>query len=210
MSISFPRTDVLTLVGFAPPFNFDLTPQQETSRLADGTSIGKDLGPALWFGTYTTDELYNDVLVDYQAVLNSLDGVINPFEAWDIRRPWPRAHKDGSASNGLLASVNANNKAVSLSGVNAAQVVSRGDYLSFNYTGGRALHQVMETVTANGSGVTPQFEVRPHLRAGWALSAAVNVKAPRGLFTLTPKSVAPTQTRGKSGRIAFQIEQYLA
>lgn len=210
MSITFPRTDMLSLVGFEAPFNFDLDPQQETSRLADGTSIGKDLGPALWFGSYTTEELYNDVLVDYQAVLNSLDGVVNPFEAWDIRRPWPRAYKDGSAHDGVLASVNANNKALTLSGLNAGQVVSRGDYLSFTYTGGRALHQVMETVTANGAGLSPQFEVRPHLRAGWSLSAAVSLKAPRGLFTLAPKSVVSTQTRGKYGRLTFKIEQYLA
>lgn len=210
MSISFPRTDVLTLVGFAPPYNFDLVSQQEISRLAIGTTIGKDLGPALWFASYTTDELYNDVLVDYQAVLNSLDGIINLFEAWDIRRPWPRAHKDGSAHDGVLASVNANNKALSLSGLNAGQVVSRGDYLSFGYTGGRALHQAMETVTANGSGITAQFEVRPHLRAGWTLSTAVNLKAPRGIFTLMPKSVVATQTRGKFGRLAFQIGQALA
>lgn len=210
MAIVFPRSDILTLVGFEPPFTFEPVAQQELSRLASGTSIGKDLGPALWFGSYTTEELHNDDMVDYQAVLASLDGVINVFEGWDLRRPAPRLYPGGTGANdGVLASVNANNKALSLSGLNDGQVISRGDYLSFDYSGGRALHQAMETVTANGAGVTAQFEVRPHLRAGWTLSTVVTLKAPRGLFTLMPDSLTPTQTRGKFGRLTFKTGQYL-
>lgn len=211
MAITFPRSDILALVGFEPPFTFEPVSQQELSRLAIGTTIGKDLGPALWFGSYTTEELHNDDMVDYQAVLASLDGIVNTFEGWDLRRPAPRLYPGGAGANdGVLASVNANNKALSLSGLNAGQVISRGDYLSFDYTGGRALHQAMETVTANGSGITAQFEVRPHLRAGSTLSTAVNLKAPRGIFTLMPGSVTPTQTRGKFGRLTFKTGQYLA
>ncbi len=210
MSISFPRSDILTLVGFEQPMSFEPVSQQEQSRLSIGTTIGKDLGPALWFATYTTEELHNDVMVDYQAVLASLDGIVNPFEAWDLRRPAPRLYPGGAGANdGVLASVNANSKALTLSGLSAGQVISRGDYLSFDYSGGRALHQVMETVTASGGGVSPEFEVRPHLRAGWSLSTAVNVKAPRGIFILAPGSVTPTQTRGKFGRLTFKAVQAL-
>ncbi|MEY9358947.1 hypothetical protein ABH994_001668 [Bradyrhizobium yuanmingense] len=210
MAISFPRSDILTLVGFEPPFTFEPVSQQEQSRLSIGTTIGKDLGPALWFASYTTEELHNDVMVDYQAVLASLDGIVNSFEAWDLRRPAPRLYPGGvGANDGVLAAVNANNKALALTGLVAGQVISRGDYLSFDYSGGRALHQAMETVTANGSGVTAQFEVRPHLRAGWTLSIAVNLKAPRGIFTLLPSSVTPTQTRGKFGRLSFKAAQVL-
>ncbi|MBR0962257.1 hypothetical protein [Bradyrhizobium japonicum] len=210
MAITFPRSDILTLVGFEQPFTFEPVSQQEQSRLASGVTIGKDLGPALWFGSYTTEELHNDDMVDYQAVLASLDGIINPFEGWDLRRPAPRLYPGGvGANDGVLASVNANNKALALSGLVVGQVISRGDYLSFDYTGGRALHQAMETVTANGAGVTAQFEVRPHLRAGWTLSTAVNLTAPRGIFTLMPGSLTPTQTRGKFGRLSFKTGQYL-
>lgn len=209
MAIAYPRSDILTLVGFELPFVFFAPARQELSQLADGRSIGKDLGPSLWSGTFTTEEIDNDTAVDYQAVLASLDGVINPFEAWDLRRPAPLLYKDGSAGDGVLHSVNANNKALSLSGLHAAQTVSRGDYLSFTYGDNRALHQAMETVTANGAGLTAEFEVRPFIRPGWALSAAVNLKAPRGLFTLTPNSVVPTQTRGTHCRVSFQVQQYL-
>jgi hypothetical protein len=212
MAITFPRSDILTLVGFTAPLTFEPVWRQELSRLAGGTVPGKDFGPALWFGTYTTEELANHDMVDYQAVLASLDGVINTFEAWDLRRPAPRQYPGGTAAaNGVLASVNANNKALALSGLNAGQIISRGDYLSFTYGTNRALHQVMETVAANGSGTTAQFEVRPHLRPGWTLSPAitVNLKAPRGIFTLMPGTVVPRQVRGTFGTLTFQVGQYL-
>jgi hypothetical protein len=67
----------------------------------------------------------------------------------------------------------------------------------------------METVTAGGGGVSPEFEVRPHLRAGWTISTAVNLKAPRGMFVLVPGSLVPTQTRGKFGRLTFKTGQFL-
>jgi hypothetical protein len=217
MAITFPRTDILNAVmsdgkpvGFTPPFKFDPMSRQENSRLSDGRTLSKDFGPALWFATYTTAELLNDDAVDYAAMLDSLDGAINTFEAWDLRRPTPRRYTDGSAGDGVLNSVNANNKALSLSGLHAAQIVSRGDYLSFTYGSNRALHRVSETVTANGSGLTTEFEVRPHLRPGWALSSAVSVKTPKGIFTLLPGSVVTTQTRGGFGVVSFQIGQYLA
>jgi hypothetical protein len=216
MTVSFPRIDVLTAVGFSPPYSFEPLLRQELGiRQANGVSIGVDFGSALWAAAYTTEELRNDDALDYQALLASLNGVVHPFEAWDLRRPAPRLYPGGTAAaNGVLHSVNANNKALSLSGLNAGQVVSRGDYLSFDYHGevdgdSRALHQLVETIAANGAGLTAEFEVRPHLREGWSLGAAVNLKAPRGIFTMLPGSIVPKQTRGSFGVISFSAIQFL-
>jgi hypothetical protein len=211
MAISFPRSDILTAVGFAPPFMFEPMSRQELSRLASGASIGKDLGPELWFGTFTTEELRNDDALDFAAMLGSLDGVINTFEAWDLRRPTPRRHTDGSGNDAILVGVNANNKALSLRGLVEGQIISRGDYLSFDYGDNRALHRAMETVTADELGRSGEVEVRPHLRPGWTVDpeTEVNLKAPRGIFTLMPGLKVPTQTRGTFGTVSFQIVQYL-
>lgn len=210
MAITYPRSDILTLTGFVPPFTFDMAPRQELSRLAGGSTIGKDFGPALWAATYTTEDLRNDVMLDYQAVLASLDGVIRTFEAWDLRRPAPRLHPGGvGANDGTLHSVAASQRALSLAGLNAGQTISRGDYLSFTYGTNRALHQAMETVVANSNGITTEFEVRPFIRPGFALDAAVSLKAPRGLFTLLPGTVEPRQATGKHGSLTFQAGQYL-
>jgi hypothetical protein len=209
MSISFPRTTILSATDFADQ-TFQLMSRQELSRQVSGRTIGKDLGPALWMATYTTKPMQNDDALAYEAALDSLDGVVQTFEAYDLRRPYPRSDPTGATyNNGVLASVNANNKALALSGLVAGQVVSVGDYLSFTYGSSRALHRVAEGVTANGSGVTAQFEVRPHIRSGYSVSAAVTLKTPRGVFMLVPGSMSVKANGGMYSVVSFQAVQAL-
>lgn len=211
MSISFPLTTVLSATSFADQ-NFQLISRQELSRQANGRTIGKDLGSAIWVASYATIPMSNDDALAYEALLDSLDGVVQTFEAYDLRRIYPRSDPAGASyNNGALLSVNANNKALALSGLIAGQVVSAGDYLSFTYGSSRALHKVAESVTANGSGVTAEFEVRPHLRTGWTLSPSTTVllKAPRGIFALMPGSVSSKPNGPLHSVISFQAVQYL-
>ena len=207
MTVSFPRTDILS-VAFQDQ-TFQLQFRQEFSRTAYGTTLGKDLGPALWSPSYTTVPMYADDALGYEAKLNSLDGVIQQFEAGDLRRPYPKAYPSGTCHDGTLLSVSANNKAMALSGLAAGQVVSAGDYLSFDYGASRALHQAVETVTANGSGVTAEFEVRPHIRPGFTLSPAmaVKLKNPRGIFCLVPGSVESRVQNALFTVVSFQAIQ---
>lgn len=210
MSISFPRTDILTPFLFASQ-SLRLSSRQEFSRLASGITIGKDLGPALWLADYTTVALPNDDALTLEAKLNSLDGLIGTFEAGDIRRPYPKSHPDGVfGDTGVLHSVNANNKAISIGSLDAGMVLSVGDYLSFDYAGARALHQVVEAVVASGAGLTSEFEVRPHLRAGWTVGAAIKLKQPKGVFTLLPDSISSATVGPMDSTISFKAVQYLA
>ncbi|WP_420132603.1 hypothetical protein [Rhodopseudomonas sp.] len=206
MTISFPRVDLLANVGFTGD-PLVLVSRQEMSRTADGISIGKDLGSAIWLASFVTEPLRNAVALELEADLDTLDGVINPFEAYDLRRPVPRLYPDGSANDGVLSAVNANNKAIALTGLKAGQIISKGDYLSFDFDGRRALHRVSERVVANGAGATTQFEVRPHLRPGWELGTAVNLREPRGVFNLAPGSVKPKTYNGTQTVISFQAVQ---
>lgn len=209
MTISFPLTTLLSATDFQDQ-TFQPVSRQELSRQANGRTIGKDFGSAIWLANYTTKPIFNDDALAYEAALDSLDGVVQTFEAYDLRRPYPRVYLTGAGANdGVLASVNANNKALALSGLVAGQIVSAGDYLSFVYGSSRALHRVVETVTANGSGVTAQFEVRPHVRAGYSISAAVTLKSPRGVFMLMPGSVVPKASGGQHTVISFQAVQAL-
>lgn len=209
MSISFPRTDILTPFLFASQ-SLRLASRQEFSRLASGITIGKDFGPALWMADYTTVALPNDDALTLEAKLNSLDGVIGTFEAGDIRRPYPKARPDGAfGDTGVIASVNSNGKALSLSGLDAAMALSVGDYLSFDYGGARALHQVVEAVVASGLGATAEFEVRPHLRSGWSLGTAVKLKQPKGVFVLLPDSITSATVGPMDSTISFKAMQFL-
>jgi hypothetical protein len=209
MSITYPRTDVLD-VDIADQTISLVSRQEFGSRQANGTTYGKDFGSALWTVSFTTGPIPNDDALAYEALLNSLDGVIGSFEAYDMRRAYPRLYPTGTGANdGVLASVNANNKAISLSGLAVGQVVSVGDYLSFTYGTSRALHQAVETVTADGSGVTGEFEVRPHLRPGWTLSptTAVTLKNPSGVFSLVPGSVNSRASGALHTVVSFQAVQ---
>jgi hypothetical protein len=211
MSISFPLTTLFDVAQIADQ-SFQLQSRQELSRMASGITIAKDLGSALWSATFTTGQMSNDDALTLEAKLNSLDGSVQLFEAFDLRRTNPKAYPDGTgANNGTLLSVNANNKALALSGLAAGQVISAGDYLSFDYGSSRALHQVVEAVTANGSGVTTQFEVRPHIRTGWTTSPSttVKLKSPRGQFVLLPNSVSSRSSGALHTIVSFQAIQFL-
>jgi hypothetical protein len=207
MTLSFVTLSALSQVS---TISFKPMSRQELSRQRNARSIGKDFGSAVWMAIYGTDEIPNYDAVGIEAEFDTLDGVIFPFEAWDVRRPWPLRYRDGSANDGVLHSVNANNKALALSGLLAGQVISIGDYLSFDYGDNRALHRVSQTVTADGDGLTAQFEVRPHLRPGWELETAVNLKAPRGLFNLVPGSFDPKSAGSFHSIISFQAAQYIS
>jgi hypothetical protein len=153
--------------------------------------------------------LFRDALA-FEAALNSLDGVVNIFEAGDLRARFPRSNPTGTfTDSGTLNSVNANNKALSLTGLPSGLVLSPGDYLSFSYGTSRALHQVVEGATANLAGLTPEFEVRPHIRPGFTTGSAVKLKNPNGQFTLIPNSVSSSLNTKNTSVITFKAIQYL-
>lgn len=209
MSLTFPLTTLFDIAQIGDQ-TFQLQSRQELSRMASGITIAKDLGSALWAATFTTAQMANDDALTLEAKLNALDGSIQLFEAYDLRRPYPKSVPSGSfTDSGLLNSVNANNKALSLKSLPASFVLTPGDYLAFDYGSSRALHQIVEGVTANGSGLTTEFEVRPHIRSGYALNSAVKLKNPRGQFVMLPNSVASKSSGALHTIISFQAVQFL-
>lgn len=209
MAISFPLTTLFDVAQIADQ-SFQLTSRQEIGRTAVGVTIAKDFGSALWLASYTTGQMYNDDALTLEAKLNALDGSIQLFEAFDLRRLYPKSVPSGSfTDSGQLNSVNANNKALSLKSLPAGFVLTPGDYLAFDYGSSRALHQIVEGVTANGSGLTTEFEVRPHIRSGYTLNSAVTLKNPRGQFVLLPGSVSSKSSGALHTIVSFQAVQFL-
>lgn len=205
--ISFPRTDLFG-VGYSDQ-DFDLPDRQELGgRRPNGEAYGVDYGSALWMASWTTEPLLNARAVAFETDLKTLRGVVHTFEAIDLRRPAPLT---GAANDGVLASVGSDNKSLSLSGLAAGQTLSKGDYLSFDYGVNRALHRLEEDVVANGSGITAVFPVQPFLRPGWTVGAAVNLRAPRGVFKLLPgtDAVQRRMTMGKFTTVSFRAVQHL-
>lgn len=151
----------------------------ETTQLADGTVIKASLGAALWRGTVKLAPAYSTDAVAVEAYLSLLQRPGATFFVFDPRRIGPKADPDGTALASAapqIASINANNRDIALSGLPAGFVISPGDMLSFAYGSSPtryALHRVVVGATANGSGTTGQFEVSPMIRTG--ASAGTNV-----------------------------------
>lgn len=185
---------------------FQLVARQETSRTAGGTTYGKDLGPALWNAEYTTAPLDADTALAFESSLNALDGVIGTFDAYDLRRPYPRDYKDGAfTDSGAVASVSGTKLA--LKSLPANFVLKAGDYLSLEVAGERVLHQLVEDVTADGSGATAQFAVRPAPWPGTVADIAVTLKKPACRMALMPQSITTKIQNGIYTVISFKAGQ---
>lgn len=212
MAITYPRTDIMTAAKFGDPNDFMPVSRQELSRQASGATTAKDLGSAIWFASYTTTPMQTADAVTFEAILNSLDGAIHPFTLYDNRRPYPLAHSAGDFDDDAeIKSVGSNGRSIALENLPEGFTLSVGDYLAFDYGSNpthRALHQVMEQAVADSSGDTPEFEIRPHLRAGAAAGDDVILKKPSGLFVLIPGSIAWPRRGPPLTAISFKAVQY--
>jgi hypothetical protein len=210
VAIVFPRTDVMGFCGYTPEATpLRLLSRQDLSFEASGVSHGKDYGPGLWLGDFVTEGLSHRRATEFQAIMHSLDGVIGSFEACDLRKPYPAAYPTGAFDDAATLAAVAG-RAMRLDDLAPGFVLTTGDYLSFDYGDDdelRALHQVMETVTADGGGLTPLFEVRPAIRPGYTIGAAITLKNPMGIFRLMPDSVVPRMMSATQTQIAFKAVQ---
>lgn len=209
MAITYPRTDLFTGRGFNQLI-FNTLSRQELSRTAGGVTLGKDLGPALWVAEWISVPEDQVDVVELEAKLRSLDGVIGAFTAYDRRRPYPKAYPSGAfTDSGKIAGVQSP-KALTLKGLPAGFVISVGDYFMFDYgssPSNRALHQASEAVTADGAGNTPSFEVRPQLR-GAVVDLDVKFKLASAVFHLQ-EPFAPQVQQIVLGQVSIKAMQVI-
>lgn len=121
-----------------------------------------------------------------------------------------RRYEAFDGTNAQIDSLPANNKSLTLKGLPAGYQGSRGDMLSFDYATNpvrTALHRVAEPFVANGSGVTPAFEVRPHIRAGAAINLTVSVVKPKVKMMMIPDSLSEGNDTEKTTMLSFQARQ---
>lgn len=216
MAISFPLAvadlaDILP-VGFV---SFELGEQQELSGLGGGELLAADLGPRLWQAQVRTPQLSHDAVRRLKARFLSLDGALNAFELYDTRGKFPQGDPGGTilgASTPSIDTLDANNKAMKVDGLPAGYALRYGDFISFLYASGakRALHMIVEDATADGSGLTPLFEVRPHIRPGATTSTAVLLVKATGRFKLMPGTLATQSVDLTTSQLSFTARQTLA
>lgn len=208
MSLTAPF-DILT--GF-PGYTTAFSPlyRQEQSRTQAGVTYVKDYDDPLWTLSAQSRSLSINELDFWRARLAALESGLQTFLGYSMSRTWPIKYPRGSWPTGVgfsgtsatLASINTARTAISLNGLPAGYTASVGDYLAI----GTDLHQVMETATASGTGLTPAFEVRPRIWPAVVVGSApsVSVKKPACLMTIDPGSISsPADPATGRGVISF-------
>lgn len=210
MSVTLPLTTLFS-DHVLKTAQFKLMSRGEFSRQEGGRLISVSRHPAVWLATFTSTALSYDDAVDLEALLSTLDGSVHAFEAHDTRRPYPKNYPTGSFSDtGIINSINVNNKAMTISGLPANFVITRGDKLSFAHVaGGLSLHYAVESVTADGAGLTPEFEVRPHIPSSTTTSTPVVFKKPPCYMLVIPDTVEYSEGASTLGVVTFEAVQMI-
>lgn len=216
MTISFPLA-LANLADLLPVERVDWNElrQETASAIGTGEFLTADRGPVLWQADVSSVPIYHAAAEQLRARIRALDGSGQNFYLYNPVAKYPQADPDGSilgASSVVIATINANRKALTLSGLPAAYVITIGDYLAVTYdTSRRALLQAVESVTANGSGVTSEFEVRPHIRAGITTTLAVTLTNPAAKVKIVPGTIAVERAEDATmSRVRFTARQTLA
>jgi hypothetical protein len=161
MTIAFPRE--LFGVRYTQAV-FELSYNMALNRNGAGMIEAVELGDAIWQATFTTEPLTWSQRAALSAWAASLRGGLQTFLGYDPFRQWPAAYRtkaavlaltragggafDGTATLSAIATNNA-----TLGGLPAGYQASVGDMVSLPRPNKqRSLHNLVEAVTANGSG----------------------------------------------------------
>ena len=154
-----------------------------TSRLANGQTIPFGLGEPYWRGRVQLSPHYHAQHAATEVDLMRLERPGQTFLVYDARFNGPQADPGGvilGAANPVIHTLNANNQSLRVSGLPAGYVLTKGDWIGWQSANPLRywLHRVATTVTASGAGLTPLFDVEPHIRPGALTGMAVDLIQP--------------------------------
>lgn len=197
MTLSSPRTTAqfFDALKFSFPQPMWLRQTSDVIETEDSRKLISMAGTPQWRFSATVQENVHAVALEYQTIIESVYYPGLAIRAYDFRRPYPKMDPTGSiigANNVQINSKGVNNSSVSLKGLTTGgYVLSVGDYFEVTSSGNTFLFRIVEGRTANGSGVTTEFEVIPDLPAILAVNDVVNLKKPCARFIITPGSYNP-------------------
>lgn len=198
MAFSFPLSvaafaDKLRVASMAPWRIVDFV---ETSGTARGEAIVSHVAWPRWRTEITLVPAPLGVAVGLQALFEAI-GPSGTFYLYDHALPGPQADLDGAilgAATPTLHTIGGDNRSVRITGLPAGYVLTAGDKIAVSYGSSpvrRLLVRVCEDATANGSGLTPSFEVRPALRPGITTGIGAGLIKPAARMMIEPGSLGP-------------------
>lgn len=191
---------------------FDLADKRGTTGLGSGEIQDYEIAPRLWTGTVTVGANRTHTIRQVAAKVRRLQGVGATFLVSDQSALTPYSGDALGGSTPTVHTLDSNNRDLRVQGLPAGYTLQLGDLLTIVQSNHLALHQVMTgTVTADGTGLTPLFEVTPHIRPGAAVGDAVKLAPAYCKAMIVPSSVKPAQHNpGKvSGGVQFDFVQVL-
>ena len=197
MTIAFPlaRTAFADLLPIAS-FKWHLPPLVESSGTALGQVITNEIAPRRWRAEAEIGRMKHAEAAEILALFDAI-GPNGTFYLHNPAQPGPRDDPKGvvlGASSVTIDTIGGDNKSLRLAGLPAGYTLKRGDLLHFDYASNptrRALHRMVENATANASGVTGSFEIRPFVRAGTTTGLAVTLIKPAAKMIVEPGSFDP-------------------
>lgn len=186
----------------------------ELSGLGSGDVLAAQLAPARWVAKVTLATMYHGEAAQAQALIETLDPTAS-FFLYAPQLPYPQSDPDGSilgAAELTIQTVGGNNRSLRVEGFPAGYTLTVGDFLAFDYGSSpvrRAFHRICETVSASGGiGLTPLFEVRPHLRPGVTTGPVVTIIKPAAKVFIVPESFSPGTARAVvTEGMSFEVMQ---
>lgn len=201
MALSFPYAlDFLSNCLTAERIPLTLQRNDELSGGGDGRFWAAQMSRPLWsasFEVYSTTPAHAR---EINAKVYGLDGSQKTFLWCDHYYTGPTEGATGLGSV-TMSGIAADRGRIAFSGLPAGFTLRTGDYLSIAYSTDRVYFGTMcEDATANGSGVTPSRDVRPHIPLGISTGATVELVRPYFKAIIPPGGFTPfANFRGRWG-----------
>lgn len=198
MAITYPYS----LAAFADLLRYssvvwDIKRNDLISGQGSGRIWQAEMARPLWMAVMELPLMYSAEAKSIAALIRKLHGSQEMFFISDPLSPFPASDPTGSllgSASVSVASIGSDNASIALKGLPSGYKLTIGDKLeaSFGSSPTRyAFLEVSETVVANGSGVTPEFGVFPHIPVGLVANIAVKLKKPACLMKMMPQSHRP-------------------
>lgn len=203
MSLSFPyATTVLADVLRIKSCVWDVQRNDEVDGTADGRVWQAALAGPLWTADITLTDYCFAEMEQIAALIRRLDGAAESFYLYNPARQYPQADPDGSklgANSVTIKSLGLDGTALALQGLPANYVITLADKAHSDFGDNptrRYFFEASETVAANASGVTAEFQVFPDVPAGVGVGDAVTLIKPAAKMFIMPQSFNPGTMAG--------------
>lgn len=174
----------------------------ETSGVANGQILSRELAPSIWRGTVTLGALTTDEMADIMPLIDLAQRTGASFLACDRYRAFPALDPTGNvlaASAVWVDAVSANRRELILAGLPFNYPLRRGDMIGVQWGANPVrygLHRIVVPASANGAGRTGWNEVSP------AYETALQPGAPASLARPPIKAIIDPGSVRRGGRAA--------